>query len=100
MSSIFEGGHEIRNEAYAENLSFLSHWEPKRSHMWASISEKTVPLCKLLGMNAFNFPNNNVMGSVIDNYKLNLRKNMRFAGSTCLRTLTSEFLTPNSLLPK
>ena len=44
MSSNFERLHEIINEAYAENFSFLSHCEPKKCHMWASISENPVPL--------------------------------------------------------
>ena len=44
MSSNFERLHEIINEAYAENFSCLSHWEPKKCHMWASISENPVPL--------------------------------------------------------
>ena len=39
--------HEIINEVYAENFSFLYHWETKKSHMWASISEKVVPMKKV-----------------------------------------------------
>ena len=42
MCSNFERLHEIINEAYAENSSCLSHWEPKKRHMWASISENPV----------------------------------------------------------
>jgi hypothetical protein len=45
MSSNFERLHEIINEAYAVNFSCLSHWEPKKCHMWESISENPVPLC-------------------------------------------------------
>ena len=45
MSSNFVRLHGIINKAYAENFSFLSHWEPKKCHMWASISGKVVPLC-------------------------------------------------------
>ena len=32
-SSNFERLHEIINEAYAENFSCLSHWEPKKCHI-------------------------------------------------------------------
>ena len=46
MNSNFERLHEIINEAYAENFSCLSHWEPKKCHMWTSISENPVPLCE------------------------------------------------------
>ena len=42
MSSNFDRLHEIKNEAHAENFSCLSHWESKKSSMWASISKKTV----------------------------------------------------------
>ena len=45
MSSNFERLHEIIYDAYAENFSCVSHWEPKKSHVWASISENPVPLC-------------------------------------------------------
>ena len=44
MSSNFERLHEIINEPYAENFSSLSHWEPKKRQIWASISENPVPL--------------------------------------------------------
>ena len=44
MSSNFERLHEIINDAYAENFSCPSHWEPKKCHMWASISENPIPL--------------------------------------------------------
>ena len=44
MSSNFERLHEIINEACAENFSCLSHWEPKKRHMWAFISENAVSL--------------------------------------------------------
>ena len=68
-----------------------SFWisNPKIENGLIGISKWGSKNCKLLGMDAFNSPNDNVMDSVIDNYKSNLRKNMRFAGSTCLRTLTS-----------
>ena len=33
LSSNFERLHEIINEAYAENFSCLSHWEPKKSRI-------------------------------------------------------------------
>ena len=35
---------ERLHEAYAENFSCLSHWEHKKSHIPASISENPVPL--------------------------------------------------------
>ena len=61
MSSNFERLHEIINEAYAENFSCLSHWEPKKRHLWASISENPVPLiehvpdmCCRLNLTIFN----------------------------------------------
>ena len=47
MSSNFERLHEIINDAYAENFSCLIHWEPKKIHMWASISVNPVPLYKM-----------------------------------------------------
>ena len=39
--------------AYAENFSFLSHWEPQKSHMW--VSEKVVTLFVMIFFSLIKF---------------------------------------------
>ena len=51
ISSNLERLHEIKKEAYAENLSCLSHWEPRNlprpPQLWARWSDPFGPLIRL-----------------------------------------------------